>query len=73
MVFVVTMEGDSDEELSFIHIAAATANVLRWLEVDKVRNDKPENEESKPDRSNDAGKEAGRGEVAVIVKKRRKV
>lgn len=36
MVFVGTMEGD-DDELSFISIAAATANALRFLGLDQQK------------------------------------
>jgi len=32
MVFVETMKGDDDEQLTFVSLAALTANVVRYLQ-----------------------------------------
>ena len=45
MVFVGTMKGGGDEELSFISIATATANALTYLGLDKQKDD-PSNHET---------------------------
>lgn len=43
MVFAQTMEGDDDNnELSFITLSAATRNVIRYLELQKQKDEKTE-------------------------------
>lgn len=66
MVFVRTMEGD-DEELSFIHIAAATANVVRYLQTNKQQNECSE-DDGKPGKT---GEEKSSEHRAYVEKRLR--
>ena len=44
------MEGNDDEPLSFLHIAAATANVVEYLRLNEQKNEQTERESEPGDR-----------------------
>lgn len=43
------MEGDNDDELSFITIATATANVLAWLKLNEKQTEQCERKDAEND------------------------
>jgi hypothetical protein len=46
------MEGEHDDELTFVTLLAATRNVVQWLELNKK---KPEHREAKTETSDGLG------------------
>ena len=62
-----THDTDEDELVPFIHLAALTANVVRYLRpVDESGSDEPSNEESKSDDGHDAPEECLGSEIAIV-------